>query len=257
MKGRWSDIADRFGLTEMHSGVSEKATARDIFTKNDRVNLLGEDESQILPEDLAPWPEDMAWRNIKGNIVKKSGGFIYYDEAYRESRLLLKVLVNGKMAGFIRANIVPKERRNYFNSKGKSWAKNRGLFPYDLVKRRVSKRSIRIVYLVEGPRDSLNLVQNGLLGLAILGTKWTEGKHNLLKKLNPDMVVLMYDNDDAGKKAAKNTIELSGNNFVIRRFRFTNNQDGTKFDASDLSKEQCRRIEQHYQRKAQESKDGN
>lgn len=255
MSQSWSEIADRFGLSPMHSGMNDRTEPTEIFSDAERAQLLGNASApDLLPPDAIDWPEEMMWRTINGETVRKTGGMIYYDRGAKETRALLRVMVRGEMVGYVRANMVAREGQlNYLNSKGKGWAKDHGLLPYDYVRKMVRLRRKRglpvIIYIVEGPRDSLNLVQYGLCGLAILGTnQWSAKKLRLLLALEPDMVVFMLDNDDAGNEARRRiTGDLQGKT-LLRRMSFPTKEDGSKYDASDLKEHQCKSLEKRYRK---------
>src|SRR5208283_5449403 len=92
----------------------------------------------------------------------------------------------------------PGERLKYLNSSG-SWAKD-VLFPYDYV----HEAYPHIVAIVEGPRDALITIDNGLMALAVLGAKnWSEKCTNLIRSLGASIIILMLDPDNAGEDARK------------------------------------------------------
>ena len=74
------------------------------------------------------------------------------------------------------------------------------MFGYDLAKKLIKKRGLKRVVIVEGPRDALRLLSNGIPACAILGTQnFTQTKAMYLTGLGVDEILIMPDNDRAGK----------------------------------------------------------
>ena len=242
----WSELATRFNLKNIqsHKMYSDSPKSK-LLSEEDRAKVTG-DYSELIPKDAIAWPAYQNWRTISGEVVNKVGGLIYFDYGIKLTRALFPVKVRGETVGFIKANLKPQKKGlNYINSAGK-WSKQKGLFPYDYVKRTLKTKDPRIVYLVEGPRDALALIQNDLAGIAILGTTWSKQKRDLILALEPNLVVLMLDSDDAGLKGAKE-IKSSLKGYVrLRHFIFPPKPDGTKRDASDLTAKQAEKINSKY-----------
>lgn len=146
------------------------------------------------------WNPKEEWRHIRGDLINKIGGKKFYNKATKLNQLFLPCSQNKIIKGGIRCVLDRKPgEKGYFNTPG-PWVKNT-LFPYDFVKKFYKERN-KILALVEGPRDALNMIQYGFPALAILGShNWSKLKHGLIELLNPSMLVLAFDNDEAGNSA--------------------------------------------------------
>ena len=120
--------------------------------------------------------------------------------------MYLPIDIRGKTRGYIKAQIEkPKDKGipSYINSHG-SWSLKQGLFPYDHVIHMLKQQGVSTVALVEGPRDALRLIRNGIPALCIVGThSWSKSKIRLLEMAGISRIILMMDGDVAGRKATK------------------------------------------------------
>lgn len=81
------------------------------------------------------------------------------------------------------------------------------LFGFDLAKQHIRQSGQTVV--VEGNMDAVASHQAGVTNVvASSGTAFTENQLNLLKRLS-DKLVLSFDNDEAGEKAARRSIDLA------------------------------------------------
>jgi DNA primase len=78
-----------------------------------------------------------------------------------------------------------------------------------------ARKNVKALYLVEGQLDAVRMGQIGLAACAILGSSMSKDQADLLDQYAIcDKLVLMFDNDDAGKKAADSAIKrLVGSRF--------------------------------------------
>lgn len=248
-KGGWHDLAERYHLKQLEGLNVYRESVGEIINERDRTDLLGSSGSAgQTPADAIPWPPNLKWRTIAGPTVNAVGGLLYYDFSALQPRCLFPVNIDEEMVGYVRANTVVGKKGNYFNSPG-GWAKEKGLFPYDYVANNL-KGKHKVLYLVEGPRDALNLIQHGSMALALLGAgnSWSESKAHLIEDLDPDLLVLMLDNDDAGRIAASRIAKSLKHQVPIVYFKFPVKEDGSKFDASDLQIAQVKQLERRYEK---------
>jgi 5S rRNA maturation endonuclease (ribonuclease M5) len=169
------------------------------FSEKEEASLFGKTTSKPtkLQAFREPWPRLQAWRGIPGKLVSDVGGCMIIGGDGREPMLRLPVVVRNKERGYIDCKIRPDkdERFKYINSPGK-WTGD-SLYPYDFV------RSLDPDYvaIVEGPRDALVSIRNGLPALATLGsTSWNAKCVNLILALSVRAIILMPDPDAAGEK---------------------------------------------------------
>lgn len=247
----WPQLAGKLGCDPIDTSVGEKSDveiyndeAIPLFTDADRKKLLGgQNEDAALPVGFS-WPENTMWRNIDGKIIEAAGGILYIDkfmyenEWIREERLFLPIVENGIIHGGVRANIEPKKGGNYFNLPGTESTKH-FLFT-DLAERMLEEINdgTKIVMISEGPRDAANTTQLGVPSLANLGAmnSWTPHKINTLLQLDPDLVILAMDGDEAGRLAAETMVQDLHDLFPIHDVIFPVDKHGKKqFDASDIT----------------------
>lgn len=143
------------------------------------------------------WRESENWRGIKGWLLRELGACRIYDQKSKQIRVLLPLSVNGSVKACIRAAVIKEESTpTYLNSDGQ-WGRKWGLFPFDYM---VSMEA-GFCCIVEGPRDALRLIQNGIPAVAILGSQnWGVMKRKLLSHCGKRLIILM-DGDAAGDKA--------------------------------------------------------
>ena len=97
------------------------------------------------------------------------------------------------------------------------------------------KKGVDYLVLVEGERDALKLMQEGIPCVSIHGTVLQPQHLNMIKILSPNLVYLGFDMDDAGNKAVANALKLlHGQIDQVFVLNFPNNQDPKKFQRSEL-----------------------
>lgn len=121
--------------------------------------------------------------------------------------------------------------------------KSRYLFGLNYSRRTIVKDSLAI--LVEGQIDLLRLVEQGLCyTVAALGTSWTKEQVIRLAKMGVQKAFLLFDGDEAGKKAASKTGDLllhEGIEPIV--CLFSENEDPDSF----LQKQGLSKLLQHLQ----------
>lgn len=141
----------------------------------------------------------------KLGIIKKrdSGGF--YD-FYRD-RLLFPIRNSaGHMIGFSGRALGQNQEAKYINSpESPIYNKSTELYGFYQAKKHIIAKEQAVI--VEGNIDVLACHQLGIThAVAPLGTSLTEQQVQKLKRLTTD-IVLMFDGDDAGKKAALKAVQ--------------------------------------------------
>jgi 5S rRNA maturation endonuclease (ribonuclease M5) len=149
------------------------------------------------------------WRDIPKKVLTKAGARLIADRQGTTS-VLLPCWVHGELVGGVKARIVPYETKkfsNYMNSSGE-WVKNRGLYPFDTAVDRMRVWHTKTLVLGEGPRDSLNLLANGIPAMSILGiNNWSAAKRDLVLSADPDQIILCMDGDRAGVSATNKLMD--------------------------------------------------
>ena len=172
----------------------------DSFSQDEEDQMLGRSNKLRETGFREHWPQQQNWRGVPGKLIAEVGGSLVLNGNGREPLLRLPVMVRGTERGYIDCKVNPEkgERLKYWNSKG-SWALD-VLYPYDYVKQLNSDKLV----IVEGPRDALITLRNGMAALALLGaTSWSEKCINLVMALGPSIVILLLDPDHAGELAMK------------------------------------------------------
>lgn len=187
----------------------------------------------------SPWPPDKIWRGISGELLSAIGGRLIYSSIIEDVQLQLPVFVDKVEHGYINC-LLKKEypsQRTYFNSKG-TWA-SIYLFPYDYTKQLLDTHAAegkrRILFLTEGPRDGLVLLQNKIPTCSILGTgNWNDLKASFVLSLEPELIVIAFDNDEPGQK-----VGMQAFSFLRKRCATINLKwpEGVK-DPAELNKKQ-------------------
>lgn len=145
-------------------------------------------------------------------LISQSGLVSVNEEKERvfdrfRARIMFPVLdVNGRPVAFGARSVDPKDEPKYLNSP-ETPAYVKGEHLYGLFQSRDEIRKKKFAILVEGYLDLIALAQFGVKNVAAsLGTAFTDAQAKLLHRTT-DRVVINYDGDDAGIKAARRAIE--------------------------------------------------
>jgi DNA primase len=157
---------------------------------------------------------DYLARKAKGLPVWESlvqTGMVLQDRARPRDmfrgRLVFPILnASGRVVGFGGRSLDGSEPK-YLNSRESSIFK-KGALLYGLWQARKALREGRSAVLVEGYMDVLALHQGGLTeAVASSGTALTEEQANILRRFS-DSVLIAFDGDEAGQKAARRSLEI-------------------------------------------------
>jgi len=97
------------------------------------------------------------------------------------------------------------------------------------------ERNLDRLVVVEGERDAMKLLQEGINCVSIHGTILKEEQRILIKKINPEKLFLGFDMDDAGNKATQTAFEkLSGEIEQCYVLNFPENKDPKEFNKNEL-----------------------
>ena len=140
---------------------------------------------------------------IEIGLLKKSESGSIYD--FFRNRIMFPIYDQlGNISAFSARVIDPEDIPKYLNSpESVIYKKNRTLFGfYHSIE---AIRKTKQVILVEGNLDQVSLFKYGFLNtVALCGTSFTEEHARLLKR-NSKEVIIMFDGDEPGKKAAYKT----------------------------------------------------
>ncbi|GMA60029.1 DNA primase [Alicyclobacillus fastidiosus] len=113
----------------------------------------------------------------------------------------------GEVVGFGGRTMLPDGKPKYLNSpENEVFHKSKLLYNFHVARKAI--RQQRTAILLEGYMDVISLAQVGISsGVASLGTSLTEEQASMLKA-DCDRVIIAYDGDSAGRKAAVRAIDL-------------------------------------------------
>ena len=142
-----------------------------------------------------------------GLLSQKDGR--YFDK-FRDRVIFPIINTAGKVIGFGGRALDDKAMPKYLNSpENRVFQKKNNLYALNSTKQDIAKAGTAII--VEGYMDAISLYQNGVRNVAAsLGTALTDNQAKLINRYTKN-VVLSYDADAAGQKAALRGIEVLRN----------------------------------------------
>lgn len=159
-------------------------------------------------------------------LISQSGGK-YYDKF--RNRVMFPIMnTSGKVIGF-GGRIIGDGNPKYLNSQESSvFLKKNNLYGLNITRQEIGKEDRAI--LVEGYMDVISLYQSGVRNVsASLGTALTENQARILKRYTGN-VVLSYDADEAGIKAALRGLDiLHSEGCKVRVLHVTDGKDPDEF----------------------------
>ncbi len=161
-----------------------------------------------------------------GLLSEKDGR--YYDK-FRNRVIFPIINTAGKVIGFGGRALDNEAMPKYLNSPENTvFQKKNNLYALNITRQDVGKEGMAII--VEGYMDVISLYQNGVRNVAAsLGTALTENQAKLVNRYTKN-VVLSYDADAAGQKAALRGIEvLRGENCKVKVLHVTDGKDPDEY----------------------------
>ena len=161
-----------------------------------------------------------------GLVSQKNGK--YFDR-FRNRVIFPIINTSGKVIAFGGRALDKDAQAKYLNSpESKVYLKKNNLYGLNITRGNAVRDGYMI--LVEGYMDAVSLYQHGVENVAAsCGTALTDEQARLLKRYTND-VVLSYDADSAGRKAALRGIEILRNNGInVRVLHVTDGKDPDDF----------------------------
>ncbi len=230
-KGHWNSLAKVCNLQEIKEWALKDAGENSLSALLKTYEKIGQQVGTYPSVDLLmralgrksymEWPVDIVWRGYPGALVKAAGGLL---NAQRTGTnvCFFPCKHGSKYIGGVAAYLTKQMNgTSYVNSQG-DWAKDKGLFPLQLVKECLKKYKLNYVVLVEGPRDALALLSYGIPALAVLGAEqFGATKRRTIEMLGVSVVYTMMDNDKGGKTARNKVKEEFEKNspIPVRHFK--------------------------------------
>ena len=213
-KGPWNKLADALGLERMdEDGAGESETYLDRESLEKRRSRVGLSEVSVAMPEGVPYPY-RKWRGIPGKVVRAAGGVMAADR-WGDVYLYLPVEqdVDGRsreLVGVIRARLRKRKGAPSYKLESGSQVKEGGLFPLAAVQRMLKRTDSNVLALVEGQRDALRLIANGIPALSIISTTaWSPEKAQsaawlcLRHGVRP---LVMMDGDGPGEKCQRQAL---------------------------------------------------
>ena len=177
---------------------------------HDHLKVNGVDEKEMLELGL---------------ISEKNGK--YYDK-FRDRVMFPIINTSGKVIGF-GGRAIGDANPKYLNSpENRVFSKKNNLYALNTCKQDIGKDNCAII--VEGYMDVISLYQGGVHNaIASLGTALTENQAKLIKRYTKN-IVLSYDADQAGRKAALRGIDVLGTQGLkVKVLHVTDGKDPDEF----------------------------
>ncbi len=246
--GQWNEFADRAGLPTVQEWKNDADgyIQGHLTSKETEDELLGEAgltfnevKRRMNCEEAQRWPIEMDWRGYGGQLIHDVGGHII-DDPYNESiGVLFPIKIAGKVRGGVKAIYEKKDgekqKVGYITMRGE-WIKTYGLFPYMYTQRLIKRNGYRFVVLVEGPRDALRLVHNGIPALALLGARtMSRSKMMFIMALGIDTIYVMPDSDSGGRttwESVKHVVDRT--KVTLKRIQIPASKTGRKRDPGNM-----------------------
>ncbi len=205
-------IALEFWETELQAKNAKAKAAREYLEKRG----ISEETQKAFHIGFSPDKWDgllnvLREKNIDEKLIEQSGLVSVNEEKDRvfdrfRGRIMFPVLdVNGNAIAF-GARAMGSDEPKYLNSP-ETPAYTKGDHLYGLFQSKNDIRQKKFAILVEGYLDLIALYQFGITNVAAsLGTAFTDQQAKLLHRFT-DRIVINYDGDSAGIKAARRAIE--------------------------------------------------
>ena len=229
-----SEIAGAWGLAGFDSvDLTQREVVEMPISREVEEEMLGTSKTYGMDmSDMVRWSSKEDWRSISGKLVRKVGGRLFFNDTSHKHQLYLPVFVNDIHIGGVRCNLKKFGKRNYFNTKG-SWSGSI-LYPYDYVKANFTTSTI---VLVEGARDALNLIQNDIPAVALLGANnWSKAKQTLVLSTDCERIITALDPDEAGEQGTKKIYAALKDILEVRRFKMVENEDPGNLEPDRIAK---------------------
>lgn len=239
-KGVWNK------LCEAVPGLTPIENENTIKNEMDFSFKAREQEEEVLNKSdldkMIPWPEHKEWRGIPGSTLLRYDAKVEEGRGKRADEIYLRfpVMIGKDYVGYIRA-LGRKPRRfsdgskelAYINSSGE-WSLD-SLFGYNQARAKGLRKDP--LWVVEGPRDTLNVATHGGRVVGLIGSAVGESKISLIMQLNPPFIISATDPDEAGDGANAKLFEAFKGLIPIKRLVFKPNTD-----PADLTYERVQRV---------------
>ncbi|HDD64613.1 MAG TPA: DNA primase [Firmicutes bacterium] len=169
-------------------------------------------------------------KNLKKDIFIKAGLLNEEGKDYFKNRIIFPIHdIGGNIVGFGARGIEEYQVPKYLNTaENLVFNKSRTLYGIYFAKEKIKEEGYAII--VEGYFDVLKLMKNGIENVvAPLGTSLTDGHLKILKRIT-DKILLIFDSDEPGIRAASRNLEnILKNGFEVKVVPLPNGFDPDRF----------------------------
>lgn len=202
--GSWNTLAAKLGLTQVGDSTVE---VDDDLTPSPKIEVF----SPMAEEDLILEKLDEKWRGFSPKFLRQFEVKKLWEPELKDYYVYLPVSHFGEYMGHIRGKISRESPgfKYWFN------LKDRMFYPYDYY----LNRDTSVMILVEGVTDAYRLIKHGMAAIASLGTRFPmERGKDYLEELSVEKLIICFDGDKEGKKAAKEIASYMDDYFDVRLF---------------------------------------
>lgn len=247
-KGNWHKLVQQLGLPPLPGSdqpkdevLENQAALKEMVHQGPlakAVNL-----SIRLPTRLAPWPGG-DFRGFSERTLRRLGTQVWSDRDIK--RIYWPFMLHGKIvggSGRVLPEYEPKpvdgETKDEYKVRLKTWYRyehpkyrnvhgvhaKQVLYPYDIY------GSLDTVVLVEGQTSAIRLIDAGIDAMAILGVEnWSDTKRGLLRSKGVRHIILLFDGDDAGRRATEALLQSLSADFFVQAYYLPDGVDPGDMD---------------------------
>ena len=179
-----------------------------LINRDLRPNIISDFEIGLSIDSYTQILKILQKEKFSSNAMKSSGLFVETKKGYIDrfrKRIIFPIHNNlGKVVAFAGRSLDPNDNAKYMNSP-ETPIYNKSKLLYGLWKTKKNIIDKDCALIVEGYMDFLKMYQSGFDNIvAVSGTAFTDGHAIQIKRLC-NKAILLYDGDEAGKKAALRT----------------------------------------------------
>lgn len=206
-RGGWNDLARIFQMNnyDYKEGNKNNFKTEKKQESNDPFKMFENylsakpilvDDIPRMKEGLESLPSDFEWRGVPKATWDKLGASLYWSRNEDIEFLHLPITRNGEYMGY---TLCALEKRQNNKPKYEIYANtSKNFLLFDQL------RSNEPVILCEGHFDAIRLYHYGYNALCVFGVEnWSTFKRTLLYSKVPTKVIILFDGDDAGYRAAQ------------------------------------------------------
>ena len=207
------DISTKFYQNNLNTTYGEKAK-KYLFDRKIDDNLIKKFNIGLSLSDTELYNilKSKGYKDdeiVSSAVCFKSGNKMF--DLYKNRIMFPLYDLEGKVNGFSGREYLEKSNNKYINTQEtKIFKKGELLYNYHIAKKLARKE--KCIIIVEGFMDVIRLSSIGVENVvATMGTEVTKFQAGLINKLAPN-IILMFDGDDAGRKATINYLEKYSSN---------------------------------------------